>query len=229
MQTPTSKRFSPLVRRPDVCAVMSPRYMASIARYAAMAAYGHVVVDASARYDKRAKQVHRCDIADTRGRLSLTVPVSVPHGLAGRMRWDMVRVSQHGEWWRLHRTALESAYGRTPYFEFLIDKFDAVLADPGPVDTAIDVIELDRRADAVVRSILGMDNVVEWSAVPDGMEYVDLRRFDFDSVQTPPYRQLRADRLGFVGGLSVLDLIFNLGPEAALYLHRLQDALRGLA
>lgn len=97
-----------------------------------------------------------------------------------------------------------------------------MLADPGPVDTAIDVIELDRRADAVVRSILGMDNVVEWSAVPDGMEYVDLRRFDFDSVQTPPYRQLRADRLGFVGGLSVLDLIFNLGPEAALYLHRLQ-------
>ena len=35
-----------------------------------------------------------------------------------------------------------------------------------------------------------------------------------------PYWQVRADRLGFIGGLSVLDLIFNLGPEAALHIRR---------
>ncbi|MDE6145308.1 MAG: WbqC family protein, partial [Muribaculaceae bacterium] len=31
-----------------------------------------------------------------------------------------------------------------------------------------------------------------------------------------PYWQVRADRLGFIPNLSILDLIFNLGPETAL-------------
>ena len=33
-----------------------------------------------------------------------------------------------------------------------------------------------------------------------------------------PHYQVRAAGLGFIPGLSVLDLIFNLGPEAPLYL-----------
>ncbi|MDE6122318.1 MAG: WbqC family protein [Duncaniella dubosii] len=29
---------------------------------------------------------------------------------------------------------------------------------------------------------------------------------------------MRTDKIGFIGNLSVLDLIFNLGPEAVIYL-----------
>lgn len=215
---------TPLLLFPEKDVIMPPRYMATAAYYAVMAAYGSVTVDASARYDKRAKQVHRCEIADTRGRLALTVPVSVPHGLDGQMLWHMVRVSRHGEWWRLHRTALESAYGRTPYFEFLIDKFDTVLADPGLPETAPDVIDLDRRADAVIRGILGLDNDVRWTAPADSPAD-DMRRSSFAVTDQPVYRQLRADRLGFIDNLSILDVIFNLGPEAAFYLRDLQKRI----
>ncbi len=35
------------------------------------------------------------------------------------------------------------------------------------------------------------------------------------------YSQLRGDRLGFIPGLSILDAIFNLGPETPLLLHRM--------
>lgn len=34
----------------------------------------------------------------------------------------------------------------------------------------------------------------------------------------PSYWQVRADRLGHISGLSILDLIFNLCPEAPLHL-----------
>lgn len=40
-------------------------------------------------------------------------------------------------------------------------------------------------------------------------------------IVLPQYWQIRADKLGFISGLSVLDLIFNLGPEAVIYLDRL--------
>ncbi|MDE6430391.1 MAG: WbqC family protein, partial [Duncaniella sp.] len=42
-----------------------------------------------------------------------------------------------------------------------------------------------------------------------------------EPISLPSYWQIREDKLGFIPGLSVLDLIFNLGPEAVLYLDRL--------
>ncbi|MDE6134461.1 MAG: WbqC family protein, partial [Muribaculaceae bacterium] len=69
-----------------------------------------------------------------------------------------------------------------------------------------------------VRAILGFDApIVDMSCV-ENYECVDFRRADFAQF-TPrrSYWQVRADRFGFIPGLSVLDLIFNLGPEAPLF------------
>lgn len=46
------------------------------------------------------------------------------------------------------------------------------------------------------------------------MEHSDTRFTDL----IEPYWQVRMDSLGFQPNLSILDLIFNLGPEAAIYL-----------
>ena len=37
-------------------------------------------------------------------------------------------------------------------------------------------------------------------------------------LKFPPYPQVFEDRFGFVPNLSILDLLFNLGPEALNYL-----------
>lgn len=42
-----------------------------------------------------------------------------------------------------------------------------------------------------------------------------------EASQMPPYWQVRGSIHGFMADLSVLDLIFNLGPEAPLYLKSL--------
>lgn len=212
--------MSPLVLFPDATVALPPRLFAPALYYAAMASHGKAVVDTSLRYDKRCKEAHRYAVADVRGRLDLTVPVGKP-SCQGRPTWADAPVSRHGNWWHVHRVTLESAYGRTPFFEFIIDKFDHILADPG--DDAPSALELARRADAAVRSILGIDADVTWrEALPGETFGLDLRsRPGFDSPAMPPYYQVRDSSLGFIDSLSVLDIIFNLGDEAPLYIRQL--------
>lgn len=193
--------------------MLPPQLFANVAYYAFMAQYPRAVIDWDLRYDKRFKSVHRYAIADASGELRLTVPVSRPEGafLAGNLTWAQVAVSDHGRWWEVHGQALESAYGRTPYFEFYIDRF-APLFTPEPRS----ICTMAADADRIIRAILGLETEIVEAAPADA---ADCRRTDFSVLDAPePYWQLRADRYGFMPRLSVLDLIFNQGPEAPLYL-----------
>lgn len=185
------------------------RLFPGIGYYAAMYGCREVSFDTYARYNKADKDTNRFAIADTRGLLRLTVPVSRP---SGARTWHEINVSDHGRWWETMPIALESAYGRTPYFEFYIDRL-MPLFSPEPIA----VSELCLHADKEVRRILDIRALI--TDIPPG----DAVYTERAGQEFPPYWQVRAHELGFIGGLSILDLIFNLGPEAQLYLARLNE------
>jgi len=195
-------------------AVFRPQYFGSVDYYAALARAPRAVIDRDIRYDKSAKDVHRYEIADTRGRVMLTVPVS--KGAEHTQNWSQMTVSAHDQWWERHVTALESAYGRTPFFEFYIDRFLPLICEGVAGRSIVDVdIELDR----ILRQTLLIDTEVTYDA--SGLspeEITDYRREPLPDAGIGPYWQIRSDRLGFEPRLSVLDLLFSLGPEAALVL-----------
>lgn len=169
--------------------------------YAAIASAGRVTIDSGERLDKRCKDAHRYTIADTHGRLGLTVPVAKPYAAT----WQEAAVSTHGQWWLQHFTALESAYGRTPYFEFYADDFRPLFLP----DRFTTVGRMNADFDAVIRRCLGITTPVELAPKPADEPY-----FGHSALTVAPYWQVRADSLGFIGGLSVLDLLFNMGPES---------------
>lgn len=205
---------SELIKYPDRAAVFAPQYFGSVNYYALSAAYGRVYIDKGMKADKRFKSAHRCNIVDTRDEIMLTMPVSHPHG---HHTWAETAVSTHGNWWNNHLTALESAYGRTPFFEFYIDKFKPVFDGSQYADNNRNVAETDILCDRIIRSILGTDNeVIYTDCVAHADE--DFRGSIEGRTTDIPYYQIRADRLGFRAGLTILDLIFNMGPEAPLVL-----------
>ncbi len=202
--------------------VFPPRYLAPIGYYAAMAACDKVVIDSGARYDKRCKVVHRTDIIDTHGILQLTVPVSKCAAPGTQPLWRDREVSAHGKWWDIHRVALESAYGRTPYFQFYIDNLLPYISENS---VGMPVTQLDECIDRAVRKMLHLQVDVVYADAhlicPDAMRFEQLIIPD-----VPRYWQVRADSHGFVPGLSIVDILFNMGPEAQIILRRMADFIK---
>lgn len=209
------------------------RYFGTVDYYAAMAACACVTVDDAARYDKRQKGTHRMDIVDTHGLKSLTVPVSRPDNIAGSLRWSDIAVSRHGQWWHVVAETLASAYGRTPFFEFYIDRLRPFFSSSTP-DNYPDVATLCRESDTAVRAILGLDNDISYASqstasIPSPAQHTDslpsatypiITQSDL-LIAPIEYYQVRHDKFGFLPHLSVLDLIFNMGPESPLILRKM--------
>lgn len=196
---------------------LPPRLFGTVGYYRAMCSGPEAVIDTSARYDKRCKSVHRYEIADVRGRVQLTVPLSKPQGVDAT--WADCLVSTHDCWWTRHLLTLESAYGRTPYFEFLIDKFNEIFRSPADWQQWPTAIDLARRCDEIVRGCLQFPTHVKW-AIPEGDSPQEYHYNDPFTGETDCYYQVRNQKLGFIADLSILDLLFNLGPEGAIFLRR---------
>ncbi|MDE5687378.1 MAG: WbqC family protein [Paramuribaculum sp.] len=215
---------SPLIRYTDRTIALPTQYFGSISYYAVLAAHSHVLIHNGMKYDKRFKSTHRMSIADTRGVLELTMPVSKPES-SSAASWNDITVSDHGNWWNIQLTALESAYGRTPFFEFYIDSF-ADFFKKNVCGTSLTTH--NAAIDLRVRTLLGIDSEVmyiESQELPEGV--LDHRRCNFSSLaEVTPYYQVRASELGFISNLSILDLLFNLGPESPVYLRRVIDGLK---
>lgn len=208
------------VRYPAVTLALPPAYYGSVGRYALIWGAGHASTAWDTLFDKRQKSAHRCVIADKQGTATLTASIAKPHGIT-RATWADVSLSDHGAWWRVHRSTLETAYGRTPFFEFYIDRLTPFLTD-GVTDRYPTLRALDDAIDATLRTILGLTpapTVAASAAAALPVPPAALVAAE-NAAAAIPYWQVRAHTLGHIAGLSVLDLIFNLGPEAPLWLDR---------
>ena len=127
-------------------------------------------------------------------------------------------VSAHGQWWQTHITALESAYGRTPFFDHYMEQLGPLFA-PRPLADNDTAGLLCLHAHSTVCRFLGLDvrEVTPEEAMACGEGCDDFRK-SMPAVSETEYWQVRRHLLGFIPGLSILDLIFNLGPEAPLAL-----------
>ena len=184
--------------------ILPIRFCPSASYYAAIVqSASPVIINTATRFDKCCKAAHRCVIADTRGKLELTVPVAKPYGAT----WSDCAVSLHGNWWETMRVALESAYGRTPFFEYYADDFLPLIASPQRFTS---IADLCCDFDKAIRRALTVTTPVYYQPAPSCSPIPEMA--------IPPYYQVRERQLGFIPDLSILDLIFNLGPEALLLL-----------
>ena len=193
-------------------------YLAPVPLYARLYAASALVVDDVSPFVKQTYR-NRAVIATENGALPLTIPV-VHDG--GKMAMRDVRISEHGNWRHQHWNAIVSAYRKSPFFEYYADDFAHFYEERDGF-----LMDFNLRLHSVVSELLGLQREVRFLSEnrADAAGVVDLRRIaepkaleTIDDVALQPYYQVFAGRNGFIPSLSVVDLLFNTGPEGLLVL-----------
>lgn len=190
-------------------------------RYWAAAVHaGRVVVDTGEQRLPLRHSHHRYDICGPNGVQTLTVPlVADTHNMAAPMR--DVRISEHAHWRRVHWGALYSAYGKTPYFDYVADDLQRIIGGSQHF-----LLDFNRQMQELITDFMVLPVAFEYKPVDANLlgEAVDMRQIlgakKCDGRQLPDvaYYQLWQDRFGFVPHLSIIDLMMNTGREGLLTL-----------
>ena len=200
-------------------ALLSTTYFGPIQWYQKLHRYDQVVIDRQERFLKQTYR-NRCLIATTQGIQALTIPVV--HDSKSMM--GDVLISDHGNWRHLHWQALQSAYGESPFFEYYED-------DIRPFFVENNWERLMDYNDAICEKMCELLDIHPHltpstplaPSTPSSLH-------DFRAVINPKhplpdadflprtYYQVYQQKHGFLSNLSVLDLLFNMGPESIFYL-----------
>lgn len=190
-------------------ALVSSTYFGPIQWYRKLARYDRVLVEHCDHYQKQTYR-NRCTIATTQGVQTLTVPVERDGGAE-------VRISDHGNWRHLHWHALLSAYSESPFFDYYADDIRPFFERRWAwlYDFNLEIAHtlcglLDLHPD-----LHPTDSYLREGDFDDFREVIHPKRPlpDADG-EVEPYYQVFACKQGFHPNLSVLDLLFNMGPES---------------
>ncbi len=169
-------------------------------------------------HDSYQKQTYRnrCLIATTNGIQALTVPVG-----------NSMRISDHGNWRHQHWQALTSAYGDSPFFQYYEDDLRPFFTERW--EFLYDFNEAIRQKVCELIDIRPKVAFTDCYFKADGPEgdtpFLDLRDAIHPKHPLPDpdflprrYYQVYEQKNGFLPNLSILDLLFNMGPESIFWL-----------
>lgn len=197
--------------------LLSTAYLAPVQQYAHLYHCREVREEHWEHYTKQTFR-NRCYIATAEGRMALTIPVEHDY----RQPIHSLRIADHGRWQAVHWNALQTAYDASPFFEYYEDDFRPLYQEPFER-----LVDFNTALQQTVLNLLELPITVRpttaYETSPMGV--LDLRETIRPKHPQPdprfrivPYYQVFAHRTGFLPNLSIIDLLFNMGPESRLVL-----------
>lgn len=200
--------------------ILTINYLGSVQYWAHLIASDHVLLEQNCFFNRQTYR-NRCHILGSNGLLPLSIPIVKP--LKNITKTRDAQISYDTAWQPNHWKSIESAYRNTPYFEYYADDYEKEFHKKHKY-----LLDFDMTLMAIIVSHLDVD--CRWEATEQyhnaGVFELDMREMihpkkgwqDDLSFEAHPYHQVFADKFGFTPNLSVLDLIFNKGPESKEHL-----------
>lgn len=197
--------------------LLSSTYLGPVQFFTKFLLYDQVMIEAHENYQKQSYR-NRCIILSANGKLSLTIPVAKDQP---KVPTREIRIDNTLEWQKNHWNSIESAYSSSPFFEFFQDEFLPFYREKYDflLDFNLELQELILEALEIDTSLRLTEEFVKHP--PGGTD--DLRdaihpkkrmRKTDPTFQAAWYFQVFRNKYGFIPNLSIIDLLFNEGPNA---------------
>lgn len=194
--------------------LLSTAYLGPVQYYSKMAKAQKVIVE---QYDHYKKQTfrNRCTILGGNGPYDLIIPIVKNSGVKTLLK--DVQIEYTTPWQDKHWRTIVSAYNSSPFFEYYRDDFQPFFEKEWKYlfefnmalnEVIVENLELDAECIASADYETNFDGPDFRSIILPRKENEDL------SFQAKPYTQTFHERFGFVPNLSIIDLLFNAGPES---------------
>ena len=198
--------------------LLSTAYLAPVEYYRQMNTHSQVIIEQHCNYIKQTYR-NRCVIASANGVQTLSIPIVKPD--SPKCLTKDIRIAEHGNWRHLHWNAIVSAYNSTPFFEYYSDDFRPFYEKPQHF-----LFDFNETLRELICSLLDILPKISYSnqyvtEIPKNT--LDLREAIHPKKETgdsnlKPYYQVFKDKYGFQANLSIIDLLFNMGNEAVIFL-----------
>lgn len=171
--------------------------------------------------DNYQKQTYRnrTYICTDRGKHLMSIPIVHVGKNNGRQKYKDVVLDNSSPWQRQHWRTLETAYRTSPFFEFYEDdlrplfttSFDLLLDfNFKTIETVFECLQLEMPKATSTAYEEFPTNQTDYRFL------VNAKTTEEPSME--PYVQVFGDRHGFIPNMSILDLLFNMGPNTVTYL-----------
>ncbi|MFO7924102.1 MAG: WbqC family protein [Bacteroidales bacterium] len=198
--------------------LLSTAYFPPIEYFACIGNIHDVFIEKHENYKKQSYR-NRCNILSANGVLPLVIPVKRVKGKKTLI--TDIKPDYTCSWQKNHRISIESAYRSSPFYEYYIDEIK-----PFFYKEFTYLIDLNA---AILEKLLPLvDLPANWrfteqytnkteSGIIDMRDNIHpklKKGLDDRFFQPLTYYQVFSDRHGFQSNLSILDVIFNTGPDA---------------
>ena len=210
-------------------ALLSTAYLPPVDYFRVMRTHGGFVIESHENYQKQSYR-NRCCIYSANGVMPLVIPI-VRSG--GKQLITEVRIDYTKEWQKQHWGAIYSAYKSTPFFDYYQN-------DIYPFYSSVkeeSLFELNNKLFSIILDILNFSSTINCTSDYKEESPNDFRNSIHPKRESPitpnsrlsvnitdtdrnphKYHQLFSHKYGFAANLSIIDLLFNEGPDSILYL-----------
>jgi hypothetical protein len=196
--------------------LISTAYLPPVEYFSLVSDAKEIQIEKEENYIKQTYR-NRCYILSAHGLQLLSVPVFL--GSVHKTLIKDIRIDYSKRWQQVHLRAMTASYNSSPYFEFYFERIEKVISGYNEY-----LLDLNNQLTEVILDIL---KIKKNFLCTDNFEPVGNEAYDFRYKITPKKkssytgkRYLKVfDMNGeFIPRLSIIDLIFNMGPEARSYL-----------
>jgi hypothetical protein len=203
-------------------AVVSLPVLGPVQWYSKWLLHEAISIDIAGHYVKQTWRNRYC-IDGANGTQNLSIPVILPSSHTPHK--DVV-IDAHTRWPLQHWRSIQSAYGKSAYWEYYADYFAPFYKTPLPhrlIDISLPLLDLTLRLLKLNKSY----------TLTDVYEKTPANATDYRTAISPknqletdvefrpqPYMQVFSDRFPFRPNLSIIDLFCNTGPATADYIRQ---------